>query len=306
MEFELKGKARKETNIISDKVIKDIMKSQPLDYFKVKYELEVLGPEMLRKQAIMQERKKLYRPVRNPEIEEHNKLHEERLRILSNVKQAYKAQEERHQHHIPVKSIFYQRVIKRDQKQQIKQLQQAKKKQELIMRRKKYGEYVKQFINNPDLSDYDEENEEEVYREPSASQHQPPSGREYERNRDPSRHKSFESNNKDQESMGKTVRHRKLLYDNLGYGSLIPQPSAHAERSVEDNRSTKSKYLSLNNVQKDPFRGYNRDIKSEYKSQYVRHSSDEGGQGGKNQDAKRPERPAAADPYSRSKKILKR
>lgn len=306
MEYELKGRARKDANFISDKVIKDIMKSQPLDYFKVKYELEVLGPEMLRKQAILEERKKIYKPVRNEEIEAHNKLHEERLRILSNVKQAYKAQEDRPHYHVPAKSIFYQRVIKRDNKKHHKLLEQAKKKQDLILRRKKYGDYVKQFINNPEASDYDEDNEEYVYRDPSANQQQPTSGRDasYHQGHDRQQPRSYGEQTRD-EAAGKTVRHRKLLYDNLNVGNLVPQGSPQRERSAED-RSVQSKYTSLNNVKKDPFKGYTRDIQSEYKSQYVKHASDEEDESGKHHKKKLPERPSGADPYSKSKKNLKR
>lgn len=299
LEFELKGLARKDANMVSDKVVKEIMQSQPLDYFKVKYEVEVLGPEMMRKQAIMDERKKLYRPIRSDEIEEHNKLHDERLRILTEVKQAYKEQEQKPQYHTPAKSVFYQRVLKRDQKKQIKLIEQAKKKQELIMRKKKYGEYVKQFINNPDVSDYDEDYDEEVYREPAAS-HQ---SRDKSYNHGPSRQRSQENLKKDEEIIGRTVRHRKLLYDNLGYGSLIPHGQPQGERSIENDRSVQSKYQSLNIVKKDPYKGYNRDIRSEYKSQFIRHSSEEEEAQPQENVSKLPKRPRAPDPYSKKKSM---
>lgn len=269
----MKGRAREETNKFSDKIVKDIIKSQPLDYFKVKYELEVLRPELMRKQAILDERKKLYRPIRSEEIENHNKLHEERMRILANVKHAYKLQDQRRNYHTPAKSIFYERVLKRDHQKQLKQIKQAKKKQELIMRRKKYGEYVKQFINNQEASDdEDEDYEEETYIEPTSEVRRSRSKRDVRKEQPLAQYRSVDQGDNGEEVYGRTVRHRKMLYDNLGYGSLVPKAKPQVERSFEESSERKQKYLSLNNVQKDPIYGYKRDIRSEYKAHYVNHA----------------------------------
>lgn len=288
----MKGKARQETNKISDKVVKDIIKSQPRDYFKVKYELEVLGPEMMRKQAILDERKRLYKPIRSEEIENHNKLHEERLRILSNVKQAYKMQDQRRNYHTPVKSVFYERVLKRDHKKQVNQIKQAKKKQELILRRKKYGEYVKQFINNPEMSEDEYEYEDDDYREPTNDVGRSRSRKELPSHSQLAQHKSEDNRIDKEEVYGRTVRHRKMLYDNLGYGSLIPQGRPQGERSFEDSAERKSKYTSLNNVQQDPIHGYKRDIRSEYKAHYVNHTEND-------KPSEPLARPKGASPYHR-------
>ncbi len=216
-EIEQKGKVRKEANLLSDSVVKEILQSQPTNYFQQKYEVEVVRPELMRQQKIILERKKLYRPIRLDEIEQHEKIHEERLKILEEVKSTIKEQQKQGLVPLRYKSNYYEVVKKRERQKQLNFIKEVQKRREMIERRKKYGEYVKNFVNaaesdGEDGAEYETEPEPIIYNSSSERK----LGKQHRKNTGVS--KAHET--PDQQPM-KTVRERKLLYGNLG-ADLVP------------------------------------------------------------------------------------
>ena len=152
---------------MSNTVIREILQREPGDYFQQKYEIEVLRPERLRKEKLMIARKKLYIPIRKREIEMHERLHEERLKILEEVKRVEKEEERKKRGGVKYKSKYYEVVRKRDREKEMKFIGEMNQKKENIKKRKKYGEYVKQFIHldgSGDDEERDEDYREDTYR----------------------------------------------------------------------------------------------------------------------------------------------
>lgn len=206
--------------------------------------------------------------------EAHSRLHEERLRILNEVKRAQKQQQAKSHKFVPHKSAVYEVVLKRDQKQRLKLVQKEKKKKELINRRKKYGEYVKQFVNNPSQYYSDEElDDADVYEDNDDE----PTDRLGEKSGS-ALHGNYHSKSQDrahgnsQKNLhaaaqldpitGKTVRVRRQIHSHLQEGSLLPANMSPKSREVPNLKAQAAAGgLALLRP--------NRNIKSEYKSQFV-------------------------------------
>jgi hypothetical protein len=90
-EQEKKAQIRTQANKVSRRIVKDLLANSPdKHYHERKYQMEVLLPEAQRVQEIQLEKKSAYRPIRLPEIAEHAAMHEERLKILQEVREVTK------------------------------------------------------------------------------------------------------------------------------------------------------------------------------------------------------------------------
>jgi len=67
-EFEMIGSVRKEANQVSNEVVRQILANKPMDYFQMRYQLEKVRPELIRRNQILEERKRRFIPIRSDEI----------------------------------------------------------------------------------------------------------------------------------------------------------------------------------------------------------------------------------------------
>lgn len=68
-EIERRGNARKNFVRHSNEVIRELIENEPTqNYYQKKYQLEVVQPEIKRKQKILRKRKKMFQPIRKKDI----------------------------------------------------------------------------------------------------------------------------------------------------------------------------------------------------------------------------------------------
>lgn len=120
------------------------------NYFQQKYMMEVVDPEVFRRKKILNNHRKLYEPIRKDELvrpkinykELHERLHEERLKILQEVKEAQKVQIG--PSHIGL-SKNMRRIKQREQRMKLKEDRKKEKIRVLKKKQHQYGEYIHEF-----------------------------------------------------------------------------------------------------------------------------------------------------------------
>ena len=135
---------------MSDGRAKEI-RALPLDYYERRYEAEVLAPERSRKSNILEERKKLFRPIRRQELLEHESQYRQDLVRLSQERIAQRAGLEGARSIKSVKALKsqnYRRIIEREQQAQLNLVKEHRWKKALAEKRRQYGEYLKRVLKN--------------------------------------------------------------------------------------------------------------------------------------------------------------